>query len=106
MTSEGGDVDHLVTLCVLIRIETDERKEEVATSDLDPRALADLLFPLPEPIELQAGDACVLDGDPRPHRIASISGDTAVVHLEAYPSATYRRVRLDDCIPLGEGDAA
>ena len=41
------------------------KKENVATSDLDPRALVDLLFPLPERVVLQPGDACVVDGDPR-----------------------------------------
>jgi hypothetical protein len=64
----------------------------------DPLELVDRLFPEPELAPLRAGDPCTLDGDPRPYRIASIHGDVAVVYLAAMPSATYRRIRLDDCI--------
>ena len=65
----------------------------------DPLELADRLFPATPLPSLGEGDGCTLDGDPRPHRIAAIQGDMAVVHLAALPSVSYRRVRLDDCIP-------
>jgi len=66
----------------------------------DPIALIDRLFPEPDLTVLCEGDPCTLDGDPRPHRVAAIQGDMAVVYLTALPSATYRRVRLEDCIGL------
>jgi hypothetical protein len=72
----------------------------------DPIALIDRLFPEPALTALCEGDPCTLDGDPRPHRIAAIQGDMAVVYLAALPSATYRRVRLDDCIGLPDEQTA
>lgn len=65
----------------------------------DPLELADRLFPVQPLPALREGDACILDGDPRPHRIAAIQGDMAVVYLAALPSVTYRRVPVGDCIP-------
>jgi hypothetical protein len=77
----------------------------VDTPGSDPLELADRLFPERRLPALLPGDGCTLDGDPRPHRIAAIQGDMAVVYLAALPSATYRRVRLDDCIPYPEAEA-
>ena len=71
----------------------------------DPLELADRLFPGPQLPALRPGDACTVDGDPRPHRVAAIQGDMAVVYLVALPSATYRRVRLDDCIAYPDAAA-
>jgi len=72
----------------------------MATRSDDQGGLIDRLFPgLPLP-PLGVGDTCVLDDDPRPHRVAAIVGDMAVVYLAALPSATYRRVPVHDCIPL------
>jgi hypothetical protein len=71
----------------------------------DPLDLVERLFPVPQEPELQPGDWCMLDGDHRTHRIASIHGDMAVVYVPRIPSVTYRRVRLDDCIPYPEAEA-
>jgi hypothetical protein len=71
----------------------------------DPLELADRLFPAVPLRPLRPGEGCTLDGDPRPYRVAAISGDVAVVYLAALPSATYRRVRLDDCIPYPDAEA-
>jgi hypothetical protein len=77
----------------------------VDTSGTDPLELADRLFPSAPCRELLPGDRCTLDGDPRPHRIARIQGDMAIVYLAALPSVSYRRVRLDDCIPYPDAEA-
>jgi uncharacterized heparinase superfamily protein len=78
--------------------------DTVDTPASDPIELIDRLFPEDHATTLQVGDACTLDGDPRPHRIASIRDDMAVVYLAALPSATYRRVRLDECIGFADTD--
>lgn len=70
----------------------------------DPLELADRLFPAVSLPPLHPGDGCTLDGDPRPYRVAAINGDMAVVHLVALPSVTYRRVRLDHCIPYPDAE--
>lgn len=75
------------------------------TPGTDPLELVDRLFPAPPLRALRPGDGCTLDGDPRPHRIATIQGDMAVVYLAALPSVTYRRVLLDDCIPYPDAEA-
>lgn len=77
----------------------------VDTPGTDPLELADRLFPATPRRELLPGDGCTLDGDPRPHRIARIQGTTAIVYLAALPSVSYRRVRLDDCIPYPDAEA-
>ncbi len=68
-------------------------------------ALVDRLFPLRPMRDLRPGDMCVLDGDHRPYKIASVHGEMAVVYVPRIPSVTYRRVRLDDCIPYPEAEA-
>jgi hypothetical protein len=81
------------------------RMAAVDTPGTDPLELVARLFPAPPLHALREGDECMLDGDPRPHRIAAIHGDMAVVYLAALPSVTYRRVRLDDCIPYPDTEA-
>jgi hypothetical protein len=77
----------------------------VDTSGTDPLELADRLFPAVALRPLRPGDECTLDGDPRPHRIAGIQGEIAVVYLAALPSVTHRRVPLHDCIPYPDAEA-
>jgi hypothetical protein len=72
----------------------------------DPLELVDRLFPAVLLRPLRLGDECTLDGDPRPHRIAGIHGDTAVVYLAALPNVARRRVRLHDCIPYPDTEAS
>jgi hypothetical protein len=71
----------------------------------DPLELVERLFPVSATPPLLPGDRCLLDGDPRPWRVAAIHGDTAIVYLAYAPSASHRRVPLDDCIPLPEREA-
>lgn len=75
------------------------------TPATDPLELVDRLFPAAPLPPLHVGDGCTLDGDPRPHRVAAIHGNMAVVFLVALPSVTYRRVRLDECIPYPDVEA-
>ena len=80
------------------------RDVAVETPGSDPLDLVDRLFPAPPLRTLHQGDECTLDGDPRPHRIAAIQDDMAVVYLVALPSVSYRRVRLDDCIAYPDAE--
>jgi hypothetical protein len=77
----------------------------VDAPEADPLELVDRLFPAVPLRPLRPGDECTLDGNPRPHRIAGIQGDIAVVYLVALPSVTYRRVPLHDCIPYPDTEA-
>jgi hypothetical protein len=81
------------------------RMAAVDSPGTDPIELVDRLFPAVPLRPLCLGDECTLDGDPRPHRIAAIHGDMAIVYLATLPNVNHRRVRLHDCIPFPDSEA-